>query len=94
MATVLVGSYSVNTTNNENYVVTFSIPKNCEYQLTFDDGIHTITVCCKTGETEPSKKFITYTETITTSGLLKLDFVQVGCDDNQNLQKPKIRIEF
>ncbi len=95
MSKPLVNTYCVETTDNETYVLTFSIPDNCDYRIWTDGIIHYVVVQLKPDETRPSSKYIPCSESIITKGVLAIDFDQQDCDDeNANLQKPKIRIEF
>lgn len=95
MSKLLVGSYDLGTANNQSYLLTFSIPQNCEFHISEDKGIYTILVTLQSGQTEPSGTFITYQQTfVPIEGVIHIEFDQQECNGDTAVQrKPVLRIE-
>ncbi|MEZ4837963.1 hypothetical protein [Flavobacterium sp.] len=54
----LLGTYSTERIDTDNYKLTYFYPDNCTTGVTEKDGVYSITIDLQNGQTQPSAKFI------------------------------------
>lgn len=87
----LLGSYQVKRIDIQNYKVSFDIPDNCNFSIDEKDGIYTVNIELKSGETTPSKTYVTHTfDTKAVGGEIEIAFKQK--DNPYNRTKPRMKI--
>ena len=86
----LLGHYGVSSNDSLTFEVEFSIPINCNYNITTAGKVSTINIQLNSGQSTPSPTFTMYTEDfVTTDGNLNFQFKQTY---NGVVTKPKIGI--
>jgi len=88
----LLRDYGLKNKTGEEFNLFFSIPDNCEYSISEKDGINTVRIQLKKGETAPTNNFIPYDENIYGfKNDLAVEFEQE--EVNGWGKKPKMKIE-
>lgn len=88
----LLKHYGVATDDSLTFTVDFSIPNNCNYNITTVSKTNYINIQLNAGQTTPSTTFTMYTEDfITTDGVLNLQFKQT--QGGTTTTKPKVLIQ-
>ncbi|WP_394758220.1 hypothetical protein [Flavobacterium sp.] len=59
----MLGLFTFDEVNANDFDITFQIPDNCNYDFTESNGIYTIAIKLNPGETQPSTTFIPFKET-------------------------------
>lgn len=87
----LVKDYGTSTTDDVNFSVVFSIPNNCDYQVTNPTGKYVVNVYLKKGQTVPSSVFVPVTLSLASiADILNVEFEQVLSGITTN--KPKLSV--
>jgi hypothetical protein len=90
----LLHTYSISRNATMGYSITFYIPDNCEYKLTYSNGNNLINIDLKKGQTVPSTKYESHTLTPTThNNVINIEFEQKEMNTQSSLKKPRIRID-
>ena len=89
----LLGHYSVSSDDSLTFTVDFSIPINCNYNVTTVGKISYINIQLNSGQTVPSTTFTMYSEDfVTTDGYLSLQYKQT--QGGGTMIKPKTIIIY
>lgn len=97
----LLGTYSTARINTNSYNLTFNYPDNCIALVSDKNGLYSIAISLKKGETKPSLNYITDNVICNQyDGCIEIQFVQQNYkligngDDNGNgtATKPKMKI--
>lgn len=85
-----LSTYALKTNDDENYVVEFYIPSNCNYRSSGSSGQFCISIALKPGHTKPSPNFVANTENFSSARTgLTVEFEQ---PDQGGMKKPRITI--
>lgn len=89
----LLGTYSVERIDTNNYNLEFKIPDNCSYSIDVKKSLTTITIQLNFGQTTPSANYNTYSTTVTAhNDEIKIDFKQQDWENNPSTYRIKPRM--
>ena len=93
----LLGKYTIERLDIENYEVTFEIPDNSNYNLRSNPGSYDVEIQLNNGETQPSSNYQSYKFTATEDrGEILVQFIQQDytASPPTSRTKPVIRIHI
>lgn len=95
----LLGTYSTARIDTNSYNLTFSFPDNCNAVVSHKDGVYSVAVNLKKGQTQPSSNYVTDNVICNQyEGCIEIKFVQqnfnpIGGDwGDGTATKPKMKI--
>lgn len=88
-----VGTYGLTTEDDITFTLEFSIPDNCNYQLSGSAGLYFVTINLNAGQTQPSTTFTLYSEDYSpTNNSLTITFDQPTATGR--LKKPSAKVSL
>lgn len=95
----LLGTYSTSRIDTNSYNLTYSYPENCNVVVSHKDGLYSVAINLKKGQTQPSSKYVTENEICNQlNGIIEIQFIQqnynpIGGDFGDGTStKPKVKI--
>jgi hypothetical protein len=95
----LLGTYSTARIDTNSYNLTFSFPDNCTAVVSHKDGVYSVAINFKKGQTQPSSNYITDNVICNQfNGCIEIKFIQqnynpiVGDNGNGTSTRPSVKI--
>lgn len=90
----MLGLFTFDKVNADDFDITFEIPDNCNYDFTESNGIYTIAIKLNTGESQPSTNFVPYKETAAIINKSLITNFEQYQKSGVITKRPKVNIEF
>lgn len=95
----LLATYSVTRIDTNSYNLVFSFPDNCNFNVSHKDGVYSITITLKKGQTQPSQNYVTENIICTQyNGCIDIQFIQQlvpqGNLEAEMANKPRMKISI
>ena len=93
MAYSMLGLFTFEQLNDEEFKITFELPDNCFFDFTEADDEYTLAIKLNPEETDPSATFVT--DVVTAEILNKTQVTNFEQHERELvIRKPKVRFEF
>jgi hypothetical protein len=90
----MLGVFSFDEVNTENFQLSFEIPDNCNYEFTAAAGVCTIAIKLNPGQNEPSKNFVNCKETSVIINKKAIANFEQYQKSGVTIKKPNVTIGF